>query len=45
MSYRNKDFDEDLFDEEYADIFFKWEDGTIIPAHKIIVFKRAPYLK
>ena len=34
-----------LFDEEYADVFFKWEDGTMIPAHKNIVFKRTDYFK
>ena len=40
--YPNPDL---LFDEEYADVFFKWEDGTMIPAHKNIVFKRAAYFK
>ena len=34
-----------LFDEEYADVFFEWENGTAIPAHKNIVFKRSAYFK
>ena len=34
-----------LFDDDYADLFFKWQDGTKIPAHKIIVFKKAAYFK
>ena len=34
-----------LFSEEYADLHFEFEDGTRIPAHKNIVFKRAPYFK
>jgi len=34
-----------LFDNEYADLFFKWEDGTKLAAHKNIVFKRAAYFK
>ena len=34
-----------LFDEEHADLLFVWEDGTKIPAHKLIVFKKCPYFK
>ena len=34
-----------LFEEEHADLFFKWEDGTKIPAHKNIVFVRAAYFR
>ena len=34
-----------LFDEEYANLFFEWEDGTRIPAHRAIVLKRAEYFK
>ena len=34
-----------LFDEEHADLFFAWNDGTKIPAHKNIVFSAAPYFK
>ena len=34
-----------LFDEEDADLFFVWNDGTKIPAHRAIVFRAAPYFK
>ena len=34
-----------LFDEEHANLFFVWNDGTKIPAHKSIVFSAAPYFK
>ena len=34
-----------LFDEENADLFFGWEDGTKISAHKNIVSPVAPYFK
>ena len=34
-----------LFGEEHPDLFFEWEDGTRIPAHRAIVLKRAEYFK
>ena len=34
-----------LFDEKHADLFFVWNDGTKIPAHKAIVFQAAPYFE
>jgi len=34
-----------LFKEKYADLYFKWEDGTRIPAHKAIVFSQADYFE
>ena len=34
-----------LFNEENADLLFVWEDGTYIPAHTNIVFRKCPYFK
>ena len=34
-----------LFNEEFADLFFVWKDGTKISAHKNIVYPVAPYFK
>ena len=34
-----------LFDDKHADLFFVWNDGTNIPAHKNIVFAAAPYFE
>ena len=34
-----------LFNEDHADIWFFFEDGTKIPAHKSVVFPMCPYFK
>ena len=34
-----------MFNEKYSDLSFCWEDGTIIQAHKAIVFPVAEYFE
>ena len=34
-----------LFNEKYADLYFEFEDGTVIPAHQNIVFPNSEYFE
>ena len=34
-----------LLNEKYADIYFKWEDGTKIPAHTPAVFGKTKFFE
>jgi hypothetical protein len=34
-----------LFNEQFADLYFVFDDGTRLPAHKNIVFTAAPYFE
>jgi len=40
-----KELEKLLFKEKYADLYFEFKDKTRIPAHKAIVFTRAPYFE
>ena len=41
----NRRVPELLFYEKNADLFFKWEDGTKIPAHTFVVFRKVEFFK